>query len=119
DPRFERAATTLTAAAILDHAAVVVHAGDSRAYFLGAGAPRQLTADHTWVAEQIANGHLDPAEAERHPMRHVITRCLGLPGGCDFDAFVITRTPGEHALLCTDGVTNIVDDAELLGDDSD
>ena len=140
DPRFERAATTLTAAAVLDHAAIVVHAGDSRVYFVssgiasgerpsGAGADppdapdgqpastraRQLTADHTWVAEEIANRRLDPAEAERHPMRHVITRCLGIPGGCELDAFVATRHPGEWPLLCTDGVTNVVEDGELGG----
>ena len=115
DPKFARAATTFTAAAVSQHGAVVVHAGDSRAYFVAAHGARQLTADHTWVAEQIANRKLTPADAERHPMRHVITRCLGIPGDCAFDAFAATRRAGESLLLCTDGVSNMVNDAELAG----
>ncbi|MGH2353952.1 MAG: PP2C family protein-serine/threonine phosphatase, partial [Chloroflexota bacterium] len=112
-PQDHGPATTLTAvAAGIDYLALV-HAGDSRAYRVRRDAVEQLTADHTWVAEQIAERRLDPANAARHPMRHMITRYLGQPGGCAFAVDVLPRDVDDSLLLCTDGVSNTLAGGEL------
>jgi serine/threonine protein phosphatase PrpC len=102
-PEARGAATTLTAvAAGPDHLAVV-HAGDSRAYLLTHGVAEALTVDHTLEADASA-GLVPPTGA----MRHVITRFLGHPGGCQLDAETRPLGPENGLLLCTDGVTNVV-----------
>ncbi|HEV2125406.1 MAG TPA: protein phosphatase 2C domain-containing protein, partial [Chloroflexota bacterium] len=113
DPACQGAATTLSVAAVFDETVVVAHAGDSPAYLARQGIAQQITADHTWVAEQVASEQLDVEQASRHPMRHVITRYLGQEGGCVFDVFAVPRQADHQVILCTDGVSNVITPFEL------
>ena len=90
------------------------HVGDSRAYRIRDGRLEQLTEDHSLVAELVRRGRLSPEEAEAHPQRSVITRALGTEPDVDVDFFTIEALPGDLFLLCSDGLTTMVPDAELL-----
>lgn len=105
--------TTITAAMIDGEALVLAHVGDSRAYVLRAGQLRQLTDDHSLVGELIRRGALTPEEAERHPQRSVITRALGADETVDVDVLRVPVETGDLILLCSDGLTGMVSDAEL------
>lgn len=91
------------------------HIGDSRAYHYRDQHLEQLTSDHSWVNEQVRAGLLDPAEAARHPMRHVITRALG-PAPTEPDLIHRDLQPGDWLLLCTDGLTGLVDDQTIANE---
>jgi PPM family protein phosphatase len=107
--------TTLTALAPLAAApqCVIAHVGDSRAYRLRAGALVQLTADHTWVQQQVDAGMLTPHEARHHALSSVLNRVLGSEAVGPADTFVVDAAPGDLFLLCSDGLTNMLDDTAL------
>ena len=86
------------------------HVGDSRAYRLRDGDLEQLTDDHSLVAELVRSGRLTPEEADAHPQRSVITRAVGTDPDVDVDAFTVPGEPGDVYLLCSDGLTDMVDD---------
>ena len=90
------------------------HVGDSRAYRIRGGRLEQLTADHSLVAELVRTGRLTPEQAAEHPHRSVITRAVGTEPNVDVDTFTIEAAPGDLYLLCSDGLTDMVDDAEIL-----
>ena len=90
------------------------HVGDSRAYRIRDGRLEQLTEDHSLVAELVRRGRLSPEEAETHPQRSVITRALGTEPDVKVDLFTVEALPGDLFLLCSDGLTTMVPDAELL-----
>jgi hypothetical protein len=85
------------------------HVGDSRAYRLRDGRLDQLTDDHSLVAELVRRGELSPEEAAVHPQRSVITRALGTEADVDVDAFTVETQDGDVFLLCSDGLTTMVD----------
>jgi len=100
--------------------AVIAHAGDSRAYRWRAGRIEQLTEDHTWVGQQVSSGDLSPDEARLHPFRNVVTRALGGEMRLIVDVAVHDVRTGDLFLLCTDGLTAVLEDdeiAEILGGD--
>lgn len=97
----------------LDAPAVLGHMGDSRAYLLHAGELRQLTRDHTWVQEKVAEGTLTPQQAREHPFRNVLTRVLGAVEPGEADVLVQPLVPGDVVVLCSDGLSGMVDDADL------
>ncbi len=105
--------TTLTAAVIHGDEVAVAHVGDSRAYLWRDGRLRQVTDDHSLVAELIRRGALTPAEAERHPQRSVITRALGAEAGVEVDLVRLAPQAGDVLLLCSDGLTGMVGDDEI------
>ena len=105
--------TTLTAALLKEGRLTVAHVGDSRAYLLHDGALTQLTQDHSWVGEMVRRGELTPAQAAVHPHRSVITRALGTDGGAEPDMMEIPVMEGDRLLLCSDGLTGMVSDAEI------
>jgi serine/threonine protein phosphatase PrpC len=126
DPGLWGMGTTVTAAALAgDRHLQLAHVGDSRAYLLRDGSLEQLTTDHTVVGELVRRGRLTPEQAAIHPERSILTRAVGL------DPRVPVDTPdplelrdGDQVLLCSDGLTEAVDDdriAELLSaaDDGD
>src|SRR5205807_7750694 len=90
------------------------HVGDSRAYLVRDHALEQLTEDHSLVGELIRSGRLSPEEAEAHPHRSVITRVPRTDPEVDVDAFWIGTKPGDLFMLCSDGLTSMVDDARIL-----
>ena len=103
-------ATTLTAALFVPEGLAVVHAGDSRLYRLRGGELEQLTSDHAMVAQLLREGLIGPERAATHPLRNMLTRALGRERDTDFDAFVVPVLPGDVFLLCTDGLTKMVDE---------
>jgi PPM family protein phosphatase len=92
----------------------VGHVGDSRAYRIRDGRLEQLTADHSLVAELVRSGRLTPEQAADHPHRSVITRALGTEASVDVDTFTMETAPGDLYLLCSDGLTTMVRDEEIL-----
>ncbi len=107
--------TTMTAALVQDGAVRIGHVGDSRAYRIRQGRLEQLTEDHSLVAELVRSGRLSQAEADVHPQRSVITRVLGTDPDVDVDAFSVETQPGDVFMLCSDGLTSMVDDQTILG----
>lgn len=91
------------------------HVGDSRAYLLRDGDLRQLTADHTVVAEWMAAGAITAAEAKTHPRRGMLTRSVGVGPEVAVDAFDVHLEPGDRLLLCSDGLNGMVTDDEIAG----
>ena len=111
----ERESMGSTVVACLAHGSRVtlVHVGDSRAYHLDAGGIRQVTRDHSWVAEQVANGILTPDEARKHPFRNVITQALGNGGDLDVAVQELQVKEMDRLLLCSDGHSGMVQDADI------
>jgi PPM family protein phosphatase len=106
--------TTMTVALVDGQTVRVGHVGDSRAYLVRDHVLEQLTEDHSLVGELIRSGRLSPEEAEAHPHRSVITRVLGTDPEVEVDAFSIATRPGDLFMLCSDGLTSMVDDARIL-----
>ena len=136
-PTLKGMGTTVVAGAVVDEYLYVAHAGDSRAYLVRGGIAYQLTRDHTWAQEAIEQGYLSPAEAAKHPNRNVIKRYLGIQPDVEVDSQIIAvsavsdtqpeQTPpaqrpivdhitlkaGDTVLLCSDGLTDVVQDAVI------
>ena len=91
----------------------LAHVGDSRAYILGPEGIRQVTRDHSWVAEQVANGILTPSEARVHPFRNVITQALGNGGDLDVEVQNLELSKSERLLLCSDGLSGMIGDKQI------
>jgi serine/threonine protein phosphatase PrpC len=106
--------TTVTAALVAGDRIAVGHVGDSRAYRIRAGRLEQLTDDHSLVADLVRSGRLTPEEADTHPQRSVITRALGTDPEVDVDSLSVAAEAGDLILLCSDGLTTMVADEEIL-----
>ena len=105
--------TTLTAAALVGETLALGHVGDSRAYLLRRGEMRQLTRDHSWVANQVAEGTLSEAEAEQHPWRNILTRAVGVDPQVQVDGLAVTVEEGDVLLLCSDGLHSMLGSHEI------
>jgi PPM family protein phosphatase len=119
DPELWGMGTTVTAAAVAGERFLqLAHVGDSRAYLLRDGTLDQLTTDHTVVGELVRRGRLTPDQAAVHPERSILTRAVGLDPRILVDTpDPVDLQPGDRLLLCSDGLTEAVDDdriAELL-----
>ena len=115
DPTLAGMGTTITAA-ILDAASEEVgigHVGDSRAYRLRGGSLERLTRDHSLVEELRRKGQLTDAQAEDHPQRSIITRALGPEPDVEVDLQSVPAQPGDVFLLCSDGLTTMLDDEHI------
>ena len=106
-------ATTMTVLLLQDERAYLAHVGDSRAYLLRSGDIKQLTADHSLVAEHVRAGLLTAERARLSPYRHVITRALGIDGDVEPDVYQHDLKKNDRFLLCTDGLTEMVDDQTI------
>jgi serine/threonine protein phosphatase PrpC len=113
DPSLEGMGTTLTAMLYKSGWMQLVHAGDSRAYLFRDGRIRQLTDDHSWTAEQIRNGLMTEAEAADSQFKHVITRSIGYDASVEVDTPAVIIQTGDCFLLCSDGLSNYISEAEL------
>jgi protein phosphatase len=110
-----------TASALLTGAdgACVAHVGDSRVYVLREGKLEQITADHSWVEEQVRAGTMSATAARQHPWRNVVTRALAGGEDPEVDVTQIRPAAEERYLLCSDGLFSVVGDdriAAILGD---
>jgi protein phosphatase len=115
DSGFSGMGTTVTAALLLGGRVTIGHVGDSRAYRIRDGTLEQLTDDHSLVGDLMRSGRLTPEEAEAHPQRSVITRALGTDPEVDVDTVTVDARPGDLFLLCSDGLTTMVADEDILG----
>jgi PPM family protein phosphatase len=114
DPEASGMGTTMTVALVEDGRVAIGHVGDSRAYLYRAGLLEQLTEDHSLVNELVKSGKLSREEADQHPQRSVITRALGTDPNVDVDAFTVESQPGDLYLLCSDGLSSMVDNDQIL-----
>lgn len=113
DERLQGMGTTMTALWQTERSVLIAHVGDSRVYLLRGGRLRQVTDDHSVVAELLRCGLITPQEARRHPYRNVITRSLGSAPTVEVDLLEREREPGDLWLLCTDGLSNMLTDREM------
>lgn len=112
-PELRGMGTTLTAALVHGGRAHLVHAGDSRCYMFRDGQLRQLTEDHSWIAEQLRSGAISEAEAKSSKFRHVITKSIGFEREIEADMKSVPVSAGDCFLLCSDGMSNYIEHGEL------
>jgi protein phosphatase len=106
--------TTVVIAYVDGAHAVIGSVGDSRAYLARGGALHQLTSDHTFVNEQVRAGALSAVEARKHPARNILTRAVGSQEEIEVDLVEHDLKAGDTLLLCSDGLTTMVEDADIL-----
>jgi protein phosphatase len=111
---FRGMGTTLVAALIQGKCAAVLNVGDSRAYRINRGGIRRVTTDHSVVELMIQRGEVTQEEARHYPGRNLITRAVGTESDVKCDLFRLDLDRGDCVLLCSDGLTNLVDDQEIL-----
>lgn len=104
--------TTFVAATVVDHVVYVMNVGDSRLYYYD-GTLRQVTMDHSLVEELVRAGELDRAESRNHPQKNIITKAVGVSDTVSPDFFMLDIADGQKILLCSDGLSNMVDDDKL------
>ena len=112
DEKLRGMGTTIVAATIVGHYAYVANVGDSRLYVIGENI-QQITRDHSLVQEMVRMGELDPEQARKHPKKNIITRALGAEKTVDIDFFDLKLEPGDVVLMCSDGLSNMVEDSQL------
>ena len=114
DPSASGMGTTMTVALVEGMTVVIGHVGDSRAYLVRGDTMEQLTEDHSLVNELLKSGKLSEEEAQIHPQRSVITRAVGTDPDVDVDVFTIEAEDGDVFLICSDGLTDMVSDVDIL-----
>jgi protein phosphatase len=106
--------TTVVVAVVSHGVAHIAHAGDSRAYLIQQNGIHQLTTDHSMVQEMVDHGDLTAQEAKKHPQKNVITRALGVDTFLQVDYCKAPFPAGSRLLICTDGLTNYVDEEQIF-----
>ena len=106
--------TTLVAVLICDKWATIVNVGDSRAYFIDRVGIHQVTVDHSVVQLMVNRGELTPEQAKTYPGKSLITRAIGTETMVPCDIFHKKVSKGDYFLLCSDGLSNLMDDQEIL-----
>jgi protein phosphatase len=104
--------TTIVVTTIIDRYAYTANVGDSRLYLLG-DTLNQITKDHSLVEEMVRLGEITEAEARNHPDKNIITRAVGATSNVDIDFFDYKVGPGGIILMCSDGLSNMVEDEEI------
>ena len=105
--------TTVVVATFKDGILHVANVGDSRLYVIGKDI-RQITRDHSLVEEMVRMGGIDRASARNHPDKNIITRAIGAQESVEVDFFDVTLEHGDIVLMCSDGLTNMLEDQEIL-----
>ena len=105
--------TTFTAATFKDGRVYVAHLGDSRAYVLRPDGLRQITVDHTYVNDLVRAAIISDEQARTHHLRNVITRALGSEEVCEVDAYSLDVEPGDRFLMCSDGLSTMLEDSYI------
>ena len=113
DPSKSGMGTTVVAATVIGDLLHVANIGDSRLYVIDHEAIRQITRDHSLVEEMVRLGEMDKAAAKVHPDKNIITRAIGVTRELAVDFFEVDLRPGDMILLCSDGLTNMVEDEEI------
>lgn len=113
NPNLRGMGTTTVALLVRDGKGYIAHVGDSRAYLVRDHSITQLTADHSLVAEQLRAGFITPEELKNHKFKNIITRSVGFQNDVEIDLLVRDLEAGDQFLLCSDGLTNLVEDPDL------
>ena len=111
---YEGMGTTVVVALITDNLAHIVHVGDSRAYLITATEIEQLTSDHSIVQAMINKGEISLEEAKNHPRKNIITRAVGTETDVMCDYNIVLKPENATLLICTDGLSNMVDEKTLF-----
>ena len=104
---------TVVAATVIGDHLHVANVGDSRLYLINHEAIRQITRDHSLVEEMVRLGEMDKADAKDHPDKNIITRAVGVVPELSVDFFEVELKPGDTVLMCSDGLTNMIEDEEI------
>lgn len=113
-PQLAGLGTTVSGIVMVDEYAVIGHIGDSRIYLYRDGALTQITTDHTFVQRLVETGRITPEEARYHPRRSVLMRVLGdMDANPEVDTFIMPTRPGDRWLLCSDGLSGVVDETHI------
>ncbi len=112
DDRYRGMGTTIVVSTIVGHYAYVANVGDSRLYIIS-DEIHQITRDHSLVEEMVRMGEIRAEEARNHPDKNIITRALGAERTVDIDFFDMKLEPGCTVLMCSDGLSNMVEDREI------
>ena len=113
NPNYLGMGTTATSLSLDDRKAYFAHVGDSRIYRLRNNFLEQLTEDHSYVETLVRRGEITPDEARVHPMKNVLTQAVGVVENISVDTANFPVESGDTFLLCTDGLTNMVDDENI------
>lgn len=113
DASLQGMGTTLVVLAVQDHSALIGHVGDSRCYLFRSGRLTRQTNDHSLVDEQVRLGHMTQEDAERSPLKNVITRAIGTQPSVEPDISELSIEPGDTFLLCSDGLIREVPDEHI------
>ena len=113
DPSLYGMGTTIVAATVIGSELYVANIGDSRAYLIRDGI-RQITEDHSWVEEMVRKGELERKDARTHKNKNVITRAIGTDALVQADFFQLSVQENDILLMCTDGLTNMLEDDAIL-----
>src|SRR5260370_26703760 len=114
-PELRRMATTLTAAAVVDGTLYAAHVGDSRLYLVRQERIKQITKDHTVVAERVRMGVMSAPRARNHPERSALSRSLGHELIVSLDRITMPLMQGDRLIVCSDGLYNVLEEHDLVG----
>jgi len=112
-PEFKGMGTTLSCVLIRSKILHLAHTGDSRIYLFRQGGITQLTEDHSLVQQMLKNGGITGEQAKYHPYRHILTRALGVGATVEVDTARLLLQPQDILLLCTDGLSGLLDDRDM------
>jgi protein phosphatase len=112
DVRLEGMGTTLVAATVIEQTLYFANVGDSRVYLINKGI-KQLSKDHSFVQEMVRLGGLNEEDAKHHPDKNIITRAVGVREKLEVDFFEYRLKKGDMILMCTDGLSNMIEDEEM------
>ena len=104
--------TTMVACTLQGNTLYIANIGDSRLYIINDDI-KQITKDHSWVEEMVKKGELTESQARIHPQKNIITRALGIDEVVHADYFEINTKPDDKILMCSDGLTNMVEDEDI------
>ncbi len=113
EPAYNGMGTTVVAGTVIDNILYVANVGDSRLYLVNDDI-MQITRDHSLVEEMVSSGEISREEARNHPDKNIITRAIGVIDSVDIDFFEVDLRKGDLILLCSDGLTNMLNDEEIL-----
>lgn len=113
-PEYEGMGTTLVAALVCERGTLVLNIGDSRAYLINGDGVRCITTDHSVVELMVRRGELTPEQAKTHPSKNLITRAVGTGTQVLADVFRVVAGKNDNLLLCSDGLSNLLADQEIL-----
>ncbi len=114
DPNLSGMGTTVVVATVIGRYLQVANVGDSRLYIINGQEIRQITRDHSLVEEMVRLGGIRREDARLHPDKNIITRAIGAKDDVEIDFFTVELRPSDRILMCSDGLTNMVEDKDIL-----